>query len=84
MMMNNKRTSFIELSVAKIQDKRNLVISKKENNGYTLGQQILVQEGIRTTAIFLKGAIHINHLEGLYNLRDALNEAIQQEEDKKI
>lgn len=76
------------LAKAKIQDKRNLVISKKTSanifGSYVLGQQIVIQEGQKQTTIFLKGAIHIDGLEALYNLRDALNEAITIEEDKNI
>jgi hypothetical protein len=75
--------SFTELAKAKIQDTRNLVISKTSVGQYTIGQQIMVQEGRKKTTLFLKGAIHVNDLEGLYNLRDALNEAIQHEEDEK-
>lgn len=74
---------FKELSKAKIQETRNLVISKHSNNTYTLGQQLVVQEGKKKTVVFLKGSIQIDSLEGLYNLRDALNEAIQHEEDEK-
>lgn len=79
--MVDRNKDFTELSKAKIQDKRNLVISKNGSGTYTLGQQIVVQEGKKQTLIFLKGAIYIDSLEGLYNLRDALNEAIQKEED---
>lgn len=79
--MVDRNKDFTELSKAKIQDKRNLVISKNGSGTYTLGQQIVVQEGKKQTLIFLKGAIHVDSLEGLYNLRDALNEAIQKEED---
>ncbi|MCX7924155.1 MAG: hypothetical protein N3B21_19425 [Clostridia bacterium] len=78
-----ERNDFKELSKAKIQDKRNLVISKHPNGTYTMVQQIVVQEGRKQTAIFLKGATHVDNLEGLYNLRDAINEAIQKEEDEK-
>jgi len=81
--MADRIKDFIELSKAKIQDKRNLVVSKNGSGTFTLGQQIVVQEGRKQTALFLKGAIHIDNLEGLYNLRDALNEAIQKEEDEK-
>lgn len=71
---------FKELSKAKIQDTRNLIVSKYINGTYTLGQQLVVQEGKKFTTVFLKGSIQIDNLEGLYNLRDALNEAIHQEE----
>lgn len=82
-MVERKRSIFTELAKAKIQDKRNLVVSKNTDGTFTLGQQIVVQEGRKQTAIFLKGAIQIENLEGLYNLRDALNEAILHMEDEK-
>lgn len=78
-----EKNKFRELSKAKIQDTRNMVISKNETyDGYTLAQQISVKEGPRETLLFIKGAIHVDTLEGLYNLRDALNEAIKLEENK--
>lgn len=79
----NMGSEFKELSKAKIQSTRNLVISRRLNNGtYTLGQQIVVQEGGKEMVIFLKGAYKIDSLEGLYELRDALNDAIEQEEKR--
>ncbi len=87
---NSKRRSnamgtqqFEILAKAKIQDKRSIVISKHLTGelGFTMAQQLNVQDGPRIVPIFIKGAFHIDSLEGLYNLRDALNEAIRQEED---
>jgi hypothetical protein len=81
-MADNKR-GFTELAKAKIQDKRNIVISRNENvGGYTLAQQISIEEGRKVTSIFIKGAFHIDALCGLYELRDACNEAIKKEESK--
>lgn len=75
--------SYNELSVAKIQEKRNIVISSANKGGYTLAQQVVVPEGNRETKIFLKHGIIFDDLEGLYNLRDALNIAIEKEEKKR-
>lgn len=75
---------FTELAKAKIQDKRNIVISKIDSkSGYTIAQQLVVEEGRRQTAIFMKGAIHVDTLNNLYELRDAINEAIKKEEDNQ-
>lgn len=80
-MENNKASTFQELSKAKIQEKRNLVISKNSSDeGFTLAQQILVEEGNRITTIFMKGATQIDGIESLYNVRDAINEAISKYE----
>lgn len=75
-----KRIEYIELASAKIQDQRDLVISKCNKNGresgFTMSQRIEVVEGKHTTKVFLKNAIHVDSIEELYNLRDALNAAI--------
>lgn len=80
-----EKSKYFELSKAKIQESRNMVISKSDTfKGYTLAQQICIQEGNRETLLFIKGAIHVDTLEGLYNLRDALNEAIIKEENQSV
>jgi len=82
-----KEMAYTELAKAKIQEKRNIVISCCEKNnevqGFTIGQQLEVLEGKRTTNVFMKGAFHIEDVNGLYNLRDALNVAIGEIENHK-
>lgn len=74
---------FKELAKAKIQDSRNLVISKLQgSNSFTLAQQLVVVEGTKQTTMFMKGAIHMEGLEALHSLRNALNEAIEQTENE--
>lgn len=76
--------NFKELSKAKIQESRNLVISKlSEEDKFTLAQQLIVNEGNKNTTIFMKGAIHIDGTQSLYDLRNALNEAIEKIEESK-
>ena len=77
--------SYKELAKAKIQEKRNIVISsvtkeKKKEKSYTLAQQVEVEEGNKKTNLFLKGAIIVENYESLVALRDALNVAISKEE----
>lgn len=64
---------YTELAKAKIQEKRNVVISLCSKGGFTIAQQLEVEEGTRTTGVFFKGAFHIDSLKGIENLRDALN-----------
>lgn len=71
-----------ELSRAQIQEKRSLVVSSFSKGGYTIAQQLEVQENNHKMNVSLKGAFHIDNIDGLYNLRDALNEAIQKVENK--
>jgi hypothetical protein len=76
---------FVELAKAKIHDHRNAVVSSNLSyGGFTIGQQVVVQDGTRLIGLFIKGAIHIKELEGLYSLRDALNEAIEKLEVDEI
>lgn len=67
----HKKAHYTELSNAEITENRNIVISECSKGGFTVAQQ-LKADG---TKVFMKGALHIDNLEGLYNLRDALNAA---------
>lgn len=87
------KMKYLELSNAHITAKRRLVISEcvKENQdteeniqcGFTLAQQVEVEEGKRMTRVFLKNGIHVASIDELYNLRDAINDAIKKYEEKK-
>ena len=87
------KIKYLELSNAQIADKRRLVISEcvKENQdtkesiqcGFTLAQQVEVEEGKRITRVFLKNGIHVTSVDELYNIRDAINDAIDKYEEKK-
>ena len=79
-----KNVEYEELSTASISDKRNIVISEYSKGGYTLGQQVVVEEGSKKINMFVKNSIQIENIEGLYNLRDALNVAISKIEKNKI
>lgn len=69
-------TQYTKLSSAQIQETRKLVISECSRGGFTLAQQVTVDEGGKKTNVFFKNAIHVDSVEGLVNLRDALNVAI--------
>lgn len=73
---------YTEICRAKIANTRNAVISKCSKGGYTLAQQLEVQEDKSKTSVFLKGALHIDSLESLCELRNALNVVIQKEQEK--
>ena len=77
-----KNVEYEELSTASISDKRNIVISEYSKGGYTLGQQVVVEEGSKKINMFVKNSIQIENIEGLYNLRDALNVANSKIEKK--
>ena len=65
-----------ELASAPIQDKRDIVISEFSSGGYTLAQRLNVEEGGKKTSVYIKNSIHIDTVDGLINLRDALNMAL--------
>ena len=73
---------YTEICRVKIANTRNAVISKCSKGGYTLAQQLEVQEDKSKTSVFLKGALHIDSLESLCELRNALNVVIQKEQEK--
>ena len=87
------KMKYLELSNAHIAAKRRLVISEcvKENQdtkeniqcGFTLAQQVEVEEGKRMTRVFLKNGINVASIDELYNLRDAINDAINKYENEK-
>lgn len=68
---------YTKLAAAQIQDSKNLVISKCSNGGYTIAQQISTEDNGKKINVYLKGAFQISTVEGLRNLRDSLNVAIE-------
>lgn len=75
---NKQALTYVELAKAKVSPARSVVISQCSAGGYTIAQQLIAQEGEgRSTAVFLKGALHVEGVEGLQELRDALNVAIR-------
>lgn len=74
-----KKAHYTELSNAEITENRNIVISECSKGGFTVAQQ-LNADG---TKVFMKGALHIDNLQGLYNLRNALNVVIDKVAEKE-
>lgn len=76
-MAAKSKIEYNEISRAKASDSRNIVISTCSKGGYTIAQQLVAQEDGKTTSVFMKGAFHVDDVHGLYELRDAINLAIQ-------
>lgn len=70
------KVEYTELSSANVKDNRSIVISECSKGGFTLAQKVCINEGGSKIGLYLKNAIHIDDISGLYNLRDALNLAI--------
>lgn len=79
--MAKSKIEYTELSRAKVADSRNIVISSCSKGGFTVAQQLQAKENDKTTSVFLKGAFHVEDVNGLYNLRDAVNVAIKMAEE---
>lgn len=75
-MANKNGIKYEELAKAKISEKRSIVISKRSHGGFTVAQQIEVEEDGKSIEMFLKGAFQVTDLDGLHNMRDALTCAI--------
>lgn len=79
--MAKNKIEYTELSKARITDSRNIVISNCNKGGFTIAQQLEAKENDKTTSVFMKGAFHVENIQGLYNLRDAINLAIKVTEE---
>ena len=79
--MSKSKVEYTEISRAKVTDSRNVVISSCSKGGFTIAQQLEAKENDKTTAVFLKGAFHVDDIHGLYNIRDAINLAIKTAEE---
>lgn len=76
-----KTVEYKEVTSAKISGTRNIVISECSKGGFTVAQQLVAEESNGKTNVFMKGAFHVPDINGLYNMRDALNMAIHRLED---
>lgn len=82
-MALRSKIEYNEIAKAKVTESRNVVISSCSKGGYTIAQQLVAKEGDgdKITTVFMKGALHVDDIHGLYNLRDAINLAIQVSEN---
>ena len=82
-MTKNNKIEYNEISKAKVSNSRNIVISSCSKGGFTIAQQLEANENGKITTVFMKGAFHVDDIQGLYELRDAINLAIKIDEDVK-
>jgi len=74
--------TYRRLASSKVEGSKNIVISECSKGGYTLANQIVyVDEKGARFDMFLKGALHVPDMDGLVNLRDAINVAIKNASD---
>lgn len=75
--MSETSARFTEIAKAQISENKNLVFSETQQGTIVMAQQLVVKEGKKTHNIFLKGAIEVDSIDSLYELRDAVNACIQ-------
>ena len=68
---------FDQLGVARITKNRNIVVSKCDNGGFTIAQQLETDEGGHMTRVFLKGATFVDSTENLRNVVRMFNDVIR-------
>lgn len=78
--MPKQKITYEEISRAKVMKNRNVVISQCSKGGYTVAQQVVVNEDGEETKLFMKGAIRVDDVDGLKALRDAFTVAINEAE----
>lgn len=81
-MAKNNKVEYTEIARVKITKSRNIVISTCSEGGFTIAQQYEAVENGKVIPIFLKGAFHVDEVSGLYELRDAINLAINKAESE--
>lgn len=83
--MAKNKIDYTEISSASVTEKRKIVISTCSKGGFTVAQRMdTEEENNKITSLYLKGAFHINDINGLYNLRDAINLAINKVESGEL
>ena len=78
-ILTNKsgKAEYEQLSSARVTKSKNIVVSKCSKGGFTIAQQLVVNDDQNEVSVFLKGAYHIRDVDALISLRDAINEAIE-------
>lgn len=71
------KVSYDEVARVKMTDTRDVVISKCSKGGYTIAQKILIDKDEKPISIFLKGAIKVNDIEGLKDIKETIDMAIK-------
>lgn len=75
------KVSYDEVARVKMSDTRDVVISKCSKGGYTIAQKILIDKDEKPASIFLKGAIKVNDIEGLKDIKETIDMAIKKLEE---
>lgn len=66
-----------EIASGKINENKSIVISECSKGGFTLGQKLIMNDNGKKVEVFLKGAIHLDDVQSLVNIRNAFNETLE-------
>lgn len=80
---SRNKPKYTEIARTPITSNRKMIISSCSTGGYTIAQQAtLVEDDGREVNMFYKGALHIQDLRALYDVRDCINIAIKKVEEQ--
>ena len=79
-----EKITYKEIACAKVNENKSLVISECSKGGFTLGQKMTVEDNGKKIDIFLKGAIHLDSVESLENIRNAFEKAVDLKKLEKL
>lgn len=78
-------SKYDQMGATKITKNRNMVISRcLPNGGYTIAQQLEVDEMGKKTKVFMKGAIFVDsteHLRDVKNMIDSILKIVEEQEN---
>jgi hypothetical protein len=70
-------TEYKPIAKAQVKSNRSIVISECSKGGFTIAQQLDMVENGKVIPVYLKGAFHVDNVEGLTEIRDAINLVIE-------
>ena len=82
------KVSYEEVARVKMSDTRDVILSKCSKGGCTIAQKIMIDGDEKPVSIFLKGAIKVNDIESLTNIKEMIEMSIEKlekdDDGKKI
>ena len=72
---------FDQMGSTKITKNRNMVVSRCDSGGFTIAQQLEVDEGGKKTKVFMKGAIFVDSIENFSHVVKMLEDVLRKSEE---
>lgn len=74
---------FDQLGSVQITKHRNMVLSRCDNGGFTIAQQLVTDEDGKVTKVFMKGAIFVDGVESLRSVNNLLRRVLKSVEEQE-